>query len=119
MSIRRVIGVILIGAAYWVLRGRFAAMSFEVRAGNSWGGVMSDIEYLLPGIGAFLALAGGTAAALGIGGRVLASNGTVLVLAFVGLVGGLSGQYEMIQPFAVPVVIMMAATIGLVFTKSN
>ena len=110
---RRVIGLILVAAAYWIFRGRFAAMSFEVKAGNSWGGVLSDVEYLIPGVGALVAIAGGIWAVGGANGRWLAATGTFLVLLFMGLVGGISGRYSMIEPFLVPSIVMLAATIGL------
>lgn len=119
MSVRRILGLVLIGASYWVLRGRVASMSFEVKAGNSWGGVLSDVEYLIPLIGAFLALAGGTAAALGRGGRITATIGTGLVLAFAGLVFAMSGMMEMVQPFLAPVIIMILMTVGLWVTKAE
>ena len=105
------------GRAYWVLRGRFAAMSFEVKAGNNWGGVLTDIEYLIPSLGAFLAIAGGTAALLGRSGRTIAIIGTGLVILFAGLVFAMSGMMEMIQPFMLPAAVMLAATIGLLVTK--
>ena len=37
---RRLIGLVLAAAAFWVLYGRYQAMSFEVKGGNSWGGVL-------------------------------------------------------------------------------
>lgn len=117
MTIRRLFGLLLIGAAYWVLRGRVAAMSFEVKAGNSWGGVLSDIEYLIPGVGAFLAIIGGTAVVLRFSGKTISIIGTGLVLLFTGLVYGMSGLIEMVQPFLVPAVLMLLATIGIVATK--
>lgn len=114
---RRAIGLILMAAAYWVFRGRFAAMSFEVKAGNSWGGVLSDVEYLIPGIGAALAIIGGGVALAGANGRWLALLGTFLVVLFVGLVGGMSGRFSMIEPFLLPAIGMAAATIALFVMK--
>ena len=119
MPIRRVLGLVLIAAAYWVLRGRIAAMQFEVNAGNSWASVLSDVAYLIPGGGALLAILGGALAAFGRGGRVLAGIGTGLVLLFMALVAGISGNLDMIQPFTIPVIVMLAATIGLIATKTE
>jgi len=117
MPIRRILGLVLIGAAYWLMRGRVVAMSFEVNNGNSWGGVLSDVTYLIPILGTFIALAGGVWAALGGNGRITASIGTALVLLFVGLVFAMSGMLEMIEPFLLPAIVMTAATIGLVITQ--
>ena len=116
---RRLVGLVLIAAAYWVFRGRFQAMSFEVKAGNSWGGVLSDIEYLIPGIGALLAIAGGIWAVGGANGRWPAAIGTFLVFLFVALVGGISGRFSMIEPFLIPAIIMLVATIGLFTLKAK
>ncbi len=116
---RRVIGIVLVAAAYWVFRGRFQAMAFEVKAGNSWGGVLSDVEYLIPGVGALLAIAGGIWAIGGANGRWLAALGTFLVLLYIALVGGMSGRYSMIEPFALPAIVMLAASVGLFALKAK
>lgn len=115
----RAAGLILIAAAYWIFRGRFQAMSFEVRAGNSWGGVLTDIEYLIPGVGALLAIAGGIWVLGGANGRWLAAIGTFLVFLFIALVGGISGRFSMIEPFFYPAIIMLAATISLFALKAK
>ena len=113
MPIRRLLGLVLIAASYWVLRGRLAAMQFEVNAGNSWGGVLSDVEYLIPGLGALLAVLGGVLAAFGASGKWLAALGTFLLVLFLVLVGVMSGMFAMVQPFIIPALVMLAATIGL------
>lgn len=114
---RQIVGLALLAAAYWIFRGRFAAMSFEVKAGNSWGGVLSDVEYLIPSVGALIAAIGGILAATGANGRWPALIGTFLVLLFMALVGGISGRLSMIEPFMLPGILMLATTIGLFVLK--
>ena len=116
---RRLIGLVLAAAAFWVLYGRYQAMSFEVKGGNSWGGVLTDIEYLIPGVGALVAIAGGIIALAGANGRWMAVVGTFLVFLFMALVGGISGRFSMIEPFLYPAIAMLAATIGLFALKAK
>lgn len=119
MPIRRIIGIVLVGAAYWIIRGRFAAMSFEVKVGNTWPGVLSDVTYLIPTLGAFIAFVGGIWAIGGASGRITASIGTLIVCAFIGLVFAMSGMMEMIQPFLAPAIVMVLATAGLFVVKTK
>lgn len=116
---RRLMGLVLMVAAYWVFRGRFAAMSFEVKAGNSWSGVLSDVEYLIPGVGSLVAIFGGILALVGMNGRWFAVLGTFLVFLFMALAGGVSGRFSMIEPFLWPAIPMLLATIGLFLAKAK
>jgi len=119
MAVRRGLGLVLAISAYLILRERVSGMSFLRRTGESWGALLSDPAYLIPGLGAVLAIIGGLLALAGRRGYGSAYLGTALVLAFMGLVLAASGRLSFIEPFLIPAIIMLIATIGLYATKQK
>lgn len=119
MFLRKLSGGLLAAAAAYIAYGRYRSMAHEVKSGNSWAGVFSDIEYLIPGIGALLALAGGVLALMGQSGRIVGTVGAVLVLAFGGLIFAMSGMFEMASPILLPGLVMLLGVIGLFVLKQQ
>lgn len=119
MAVRRGLGLILAISAYLILRERWRGMSFLHRTGESWGVLFADPTYLIPGIGSVVAIIGGLLLLAGQKGYGMATTGTVIVLAFAGLVFAMSGRISFVEPFLVPSIIMLGATLGLYATKQK
>ena len=119
MMVRRGLGLVLAISAYLILRERVKGMSFLRRTGETWGALLSDPAYLLPGLGAVLAIIGGLLALAGRRGYGTAYLGTALILAFMALLLAASGRFSFVEPFLVPVIFMLGATVGLYVTRQK
>lgn len=119
MTARRGLGLILAISAYLILRERWRGMSFLRRTGESWSVLLADPAYLIPGLGALLAIIGGLLALAGGKTYGLATLGTAMVVVFMGLVLAMSGRLSFVEPFFLPSIGMIGATIGLYFTQQK
>ena len=114
---RRLIGLVLVVAAFFMLRERAVGLNFLAQQEQGLVGLLLDPVYLLPGLGAVLGCIGGFLALAGQRALYPSTIGVGLVVLCIVLIGGISGRFSMIEPFLYPAIIMLIATVGLFALK--
>ena len=117
MPIRKLVGAAMAALSLWMLYERISTMNLLVARGESWGALALDPVYILPNLGALMALFGGLLALQNRRAWPFAAGGMGFLLLFVILLGAVSGNLSFLAPFWLPVGGLLALTLALIIIK--